>query len=83
MMIQACLGLKIDAGHNTITLHQPVLPSFINDITITNLRVNNQLIIFQVRRNKEGVEATMLSPNKDITIKVDNKAALEPVLSPV
>jgi glycogen debranching enzyme len=82
MMIQACLGLKINAANKTITLHQPVLPSFLNDITITNLRVNNQLIIFQVRRNKDGIEATLLSPNKDITIAVQNKVALDPVLSP-
>jgi hypothetical protein len=74
--------LKINAANKTITLHQPVLPSFLNDITITNLRVNNQLIIFQVRRNKDGIEATLLSPNKDITIAVQNKVALDPVLSP-
>jgi glycogen debranching enzyme len=76
LMIQACLGMKINAENKTITLCRPVLPSFLNDITITNLRVNDQLIIFQIRRNKEGLEATLLSPNTDITIEVHNKAGL-------
>jgi glycogen debranching enzyme len=77
MMIQACLGMKIDAKNKTITLCHPVLPSFLNDITITNLRLNDQLIIFQIRRNKEGLDATLLSPDVDVTIKVHNKGVPE------
>jgi glycogen debranching enzyme len=83
LMIQACLGMNINAEEKTITLSHPVLPSFLTEITITNLRVNNQLIIFQVRRNKEEVQATLLSPNTDVTIKVQNKATFEAVLSAV
>jgi glycogen debranching enzyme len=79
LMIQACLGMKINAANKTITLCHPVLPSFLNDITITNLRLNNQLIIFQVRRNKEGLDAMLLSPDADVTIKVHSKAIPEPV----
>jgi glycogen debranching enzyme len=77
LMIQACLGLKIDARNKTITLCHPVLPSFLNDITITNLKLNNQLVIFQIRRSKEGLDATLLSPNVDVTIKVHNQAVPE------
>jgi glycogen debranching enzyme len=83
LMIQACLGMKINAANKTISFYHPVLPSFLDDITITNLRVNNQLIVFQARRNNKDVQVTLLSPGNDITIKVHNKAALESVLSPV
>ncbi|HKZ38162.1 MAG TPA: amylo-alpha-1,6-glucosidase [Chryseolinea sp.] len=78
MMIQACLGMKIDAANKTITLCRPSLPSFLKDITVTNLKLNNQLITFQVRRRKEGVDAILLTPNADVTIRVENKAVLEP-----
>jgi glycogen debranching enzyme len=77
LMIQACLGMKFDAASKTITLCRPSLPSFLKDITVTNLRLNNQLITFQVRRNKEGIDATLLTPNADVTVKVENKTVLE------
>jgi len=79
MMIQACLGMKIDAANKKITLCRPVLPSFLNDITITNLRVNNKLIVFQVRKNTFGLHATMLTPNSDVAIEIVNKEVWEAV----
>ena len=77
-MLQACLGMKINAATNTITFCQPVLPSYLDEITITNLRLNNKLIILQIRRNTEGLDAVLLSPKADVEIKLQNKAALEP-----
>ena len=77
MLIQACLGLKIDAANNKITLCRPVLPSFLNDITITNLRVNNKLVVFQVRKNTQGLHATMLTPDSDIGIEIVDREILE------
>jgi glycogen debranching enzyme len=77
MMIQACLGMKIDAANKKIILCHPILPSFLNDITITNLRVNNKLIVFQVRKNTQGLHATILSPNSDVTIEIVSKEVLE------
>ncbi|HTF29564.1 MAG TPA: hypothetical protein VK625_12015, partial [Flavitalea sp.] len=78
MMLQACLGLKINAARNTITFCNPTLPSFLNEITITNLRLNNKLIILQIRRNTEGLEALLLSPGTNVEIILENKAILEP-----
>jgi glycogen debranching enzyme len=79
MMIQACLGVKINAAEKKITLCHPVLPSFLTDITITNLRVNNKLVVFQVRKNSHGLHATMLSPDADVTIEIVNKEVMEPI----
>jgi glycogen debranching enzyme len=79
MLLQACLGMKINAAANTITFCHPVLPSFLNDITITNLRLNNKQIVIQIRRSTEGVEAVLLTPDADAEIKLQNKAVLEMV----
>lgn len=78
LMLQACLGMKINAATNTITFCQPVLPSYLDEITITNLRLNNKLIILQIRRISEGLEAVLLSPGADVEIILQNKATLEP-----
>jgi glycogen debranching enzyme len=78
MMLQACLGMKIDAAKKTITFCHPVLPSFLNEITITNLRLNKKSLIFQVRRKGDGVEAILLTPSADVNLNVLNKAVLEP-----
>jgi glycogen debranching enzyme len=77
LMIQAALGMRINAAKKTITFCHPVLPAFLKEITITNLRVNNQIIILQVRRSHEGVDVIMLTPQVDIEIVVYNKQVLE------
>jgi glycogen debranching enzyme len=80
MMIQACLGMKIIAAENAIVFSNPKLPAFLNEITITNLRVNNQQIILQIRRKTEGVDAVVLSPGVDVDIRMERKMVLEAAL---
>ena len=75
MMLEACLGMKISAARNAITFYQPKLPSFINNITITNLRLNNKQIVLQIRRKNEGIEVLLLSHDSDVDIEIKNNAA--------
>lgn len=77
MLLQACLGMRIIAAENCIEFCQPTLPSFITDLTITNLRINDQQIIVQVRRTSDGVDAQVLSPDSDVKIRYQNKSILE------
>ncbi|HEX8040432.1 MAG TPA: amylo-alpha-1,6-glucosidase [Chryseosolibacter sp.] len=77
MLLQACLGLKINAAHNTITFCHPVLPDFLSEVTITNLRINNKQIILQIRKSSKGIEAQLLSPGADAEIIMENKPILE------
>jgi glycogen debranching enzyme len=80
MLIQSCLGMKIKAAENTISFCHPVLPSFLKEITISNLRINNKQVIVQVRRNNEGIDVNLLSPDTDIKIDVKNTVVLETVV---
>ena len=41
MMLQACLGLDIDATTSRVVLDRPVLPTSLRQIAIRNLRVGN------------------------------------------
>ena len=79
MLLQACLGLRIRAAENTITFCQPVLPTFLKEITISNLRIENKQVILQIRRSKEGIDVNLLSPDNDVKIEVVNKPVLQKV----
>ncbi len=73
LLIQACLGLRIDAAENTVHLHQPTLPSFLKEITVSNLRINNNLVIIQVRKTHDGVDAQLLTPGTHVNIEIHAK----------
>jgi glycogen debranching enzyme len=77
MMLQACLGLKINAAKNSITFCHPTLPAFLKDITITNLRINNKVVILQIRKTVDGVEVSQLNHEADVMIEVDNNQVME------
>jgi glycogen debranching enzyme len=78
MMLQACLGMKIMAKENAITFCHPRLPSFLDEITITNLRLNNKQIVVQLRRSSDGYEASLLTPGADVEIRMEDKKVLQP-----
>jgi glycogen debranching enzyme len=73
ILLQSCLGLRINAAENTLYFHQPSLPSFLKEITISNLRINNKLVILQIRKTDEGIEAHLLSPAADVRIVIQNR----------
>lgn len=83
LLLQSCLGMRINALTNTITFCQPVLPDFLHEVTITNLRLKDRSLILQVRRVSEGVEVNLLSKHPDVTIKVLKAGAMENNLKPV
>jgi glycogen debranching enzyme len=73
MLIQSCLGMRIHAAQNTISFCHPVLPSFLKEITISNLRLNDKQVILQIRRSKEGIDVALLSAGTDVKIELHNK----------
>lgn len=73
MLLEACLGMRINAAKNRVTFCHPRLPSFLNDITITNLRINNKQIVLQIRKRSEGIDAIVLSPGTNIEVEILDK----------
>jgi glycogen debranching enzyme len=79
LMLQSVLGMRINALTNTITFCRPVLPDFLQEVTITNIRLNDKQVILQVRKGKDGVEVNLLSPGSDVVIDLQTEVMMEPV----
>jgi hypothetical protein len=49
------------ARENTIVFYKPTLPEFINEMTITNLRINDSVLMLQARKVGTKVNIEILS----------------------
>jgi glycogen debranching enzyme len=69
MIIQALLGIEIDAFENVIRFHKPTLPDFIDSLVIKNLKFKKDNLDIQFIRTKENVSIGIL--NKDSSIRLE------------
>ncbi len=54
MLLQACLGLEIDARARTIRLTRPVLPPFLDELRLERLKVGPEEVDLIIHRYPEG-----------------------------
>lgn len=59
-MLAACLGLELPAATNEIKLIDPVLPSFLDDITLRGLKLARSQFDLRVHRHKNDVTINVL-----------------------
>ncbi len=59
MLLQACLGLRVDGWNNTVTLDDPALPTGVDQIRIHRLVIGEQTVSLEVNRTVDGIKATM------------------------
>jgi glycogen debranching enzyme len=55
MMLEACLGVSVDARAQRVVFHNPVLPSFLGDLRIRGLRAGDASVDLVLRRHAEDV----------------------------
>jgi glycogen debranching enzyme len=55
MLLQACLGLELDAPSRTIRFNRPMLPPQLTDLRIRNLHVGSALIDLSLHRYPDNV----------------------------
>jgi glycogen debranching enzyme len=70
MLIQACLGLSIDAAAKQVRFAHPVLPSRVDEIQIRRLRINDAHLDFAVRRSDKDTRIEILKNSGDVEIVV-------------
>jgi glycogen debranching enzyme len=68
LLIQASLGLRIDAAQRRVVFTRPVLPAGVDSISIASLKVCDGLLDLRVFRNNEAVTVTVLKKTQDIDV---------------
>jgi glycogen debranching enzyme len=69
-LIQAMLGIEFDPQRGAINLRHPHLPSFLDDITIRNLRLGEAVMDLRVRRHGEEISVEPLRTQGDVQLAV-------------
>jgi glycogen debranching enzyme len=60
LLLEGCLGLDIDAAARRVRFRRPVLPAFLDEIEITNLRVGDATLDVTLQRHGEDVGIDLL-----------------------
>lgn len=69
-LIQACLGLTFDLPGNKISLKEPVLPPFLDEILLRNVRLGGGSLDILVRRAGAGITASAVRREGDVRLVV-------------
>jgi glycogen debranching enzyme len=69
-LVQASLGLEFAPDHHEIRLRDPYLPSFLDEITIRNLRLGDSTCDLKVRRHGNEVSVEPLRKGGKVRVSV-------------
>jgi glycogen debranching enzyme len=69
-LLQACLGLEIDADGAMVTLHRPRLPPFLDWLKVSRLQVGDSRLDLLFRRQDQSVAVSLLSREGDAEVEV-------------
>ncbi len=70
MLLQAALGLEFDPDRGEILLRAPRLPSFLDEVTLRQLRLGDSSVDLTVRRHGEEVSLQILRNDGDVRVGV-------------
>jgi glycogen debranching enzyme len=65
-LLSACVGLELDYGRRAVQFNDPVLPSFLDEVTLTNLRLGQASIDVRLTRYGGDVALHVLERKGDI-----------------
>jgi glycogen debranching enzyme len=72
LFLQASLGLHVDGLRGRVSLARPVLPPFLNDLEITNLRVGASSVDLHLTRHDDDVSVKVLRRQGDLEILISH-----------
>jgi len=70
LLLEAAMGLSIDAPRRRVAFTRPVLPPFLEQVRIRNLTVANASVDLLLFRSGPGIAVTVESRSEDIEIAV-------------
>ena len=68
MLIQACLGLEVDAGSSTLSMLDARLPVFLDHLRVENLSVGDASVDVVIQRQRSGVGVEVLERRGNVTV---------------
>jgi glycogen debranching enzyme len=60
LLLQACLGLQVKGPEAKLCFSQPILPEFLKEVRISNLRVGSATVDLQLQRHAQHVGLNVL-----------------------
>ncbi len=70
MLLQACLGMTVSGPERTVYFSYPVLPAFLDSLTIENLRVGEGKVSLVIDRRERGVTVYLIDREGDVRVTV-------------
>ena len=70
MMLQASLGLTIEAVRGRLLFNHPALPDWLGEINVRGLRVGNGQVDLDIRRHERDVEINVVNRRGDVKVIV-------------
>ena len=68
LLLQSSLGLEFDADRNEILLRKPRLPTFLDEVTLRNLRLGQSTVDLMLRRHGDDVSLQVLRNEGQIRV---------------
>jgi hypothetical protein len=68
MLLQALLGIAADAGSNSLTVHQPVLPPGVQSVDLRDVRFGGSRISLAFRREGETTSFALVDQTGDARV---------------
>jgi glycogen debranching enzyme len=69
-LVQACLGLEVDAAGESVRLRQPCLPAFLDWLVVRRLRVGHSRLDLVLRRHDSSVAVNLLAREGPADVEV-------------
>jgi glycogen debranching enzyme len=70
LMLQACLGLEVEAGARRVVLREPALPAFLDSVRIDRLAVGEASVDLVLRRHDDDVGVHVARRQGDVSVLV-------------
>jgi hypothetical protein len=70
LLLQSCLGLRIEASQGRLSFSQPVLPPFLEHIEMKNLRIGDATVDLSFERHATDVGINILRREGRVKIVV-------------
>src|SRR5690606_19321013 len=71
MLLQACLGLQVDARHARIVLDKPMLPSTVQRLAIRDLAIGESSVDLLLANHGEDVSVHLKRRRGDVSVMIE------------